>query len=410
MRLVHDDVEHVGSARRPLRQRLHDLPWIGLAGAILVLAGVVLLATGVLPMEAAFAIGERTWPVLLFVVAATIVAELAAVAGVFHAIAERLGLIGLGRAWVLWLLVVALAAVATIMLSLDTTAVLLTPVVVLLARHLRLDPLPFALTTVWLANTGSLLLPVSNLTNLLAEHELGRGPAQFAMLMAPAAVVGIVVPAAAVALTHRRSLAARFERQTVESEPDRVLTIGASVVVALLVPALVSGIEVWIPASIAALLLLVLVAVRRRTALRWSLVPWQIVALAVGLFLVVETLHARGLADVLAPIVGTSDGLGDLLRLAGSGALLANGVDNLPAYLALEPLATGPLRMAALLVGVNAGALVTPWASLAILLWHDRLVAMGVRLSWGRYMLLSVVVAPVTVVLAVVALWVANGA
>lgn len=406
---MRDDVEHVGSARRPLRQRLHDAPWIGLAGAVLVVAGVVLLATGVLPWEAAAEIGERTWPVLLFVVAATIVAELAAVAGVFHAIAERLGAIGLGRAWVVWLLVVALAAVATIMLSLDTTAVLLTPVVVLLARHLRLDPLPFALTTVWIANTGSLLLTVSNLTNLLAEHELGLGPAQFAALMAPAAVVGIVVPAAAVALTHRRSLAARFERQVVEAEPDRVLTIGAGVVVALLVPALVSGVEVWIPASVAAALLLALVAVRRRTALRWSLVPWQIVALAVGLFLVVETLHARGLAGVLTPIVGTTDGLGDLLRLAGSGALLANGVDNLPAYLALEPLATDPMRMAALLVGVNAGALVTPWASLAILLWHDRLVAMGVRLSWGRYMLLSVVVAPVTVVLAVLALWLAHG-
>lgn len=166
------------------------------------------------------------------------------------------------------MLVVLLAAVATIMLSLDTTAVLLTPVVVLLARHLRLDPLPFALTTVWIANTGSLLLPVSNLTNLLAEHELGLGPAQFAALMAPAAVVGIVVPAVAVALTHRRSLAARFERQQVEAEPDRVLTIGAGLVVAALVPALVSGIEAWLPASAAALLLLALVAVRRRTALR----------------------------------------------------------------------------------------------------------------------------------------------
>lgn len=377
---------------------------------MLVVAGIALLATGVLPLDAAAEIGERTWPVLLFVVAATIVAELAAVAGVFHAIAERLGLVGRGRAWVVWLLVVLLAAVATIMLSLDTTAVLLTPVVVLLARLLRLDPLPFALTTVWTANTGSLLLPVSNLTNLLAEHELGLGPAQFAALMAPAAVVGIVVPAVAVALTHRRSLAARFERQQVEAEPDRVLTIGAGLVVAALVPALVSGIEAWLPASAAALLLLGLVAARRRTALRWSLVPWQIVLLAVRLFLVVETLHARGLADVLAPIVGTSDGLGDLLRLAGSGALLANGVDNLPAYLALEPLATDPIRMAALLVGVNAGALVTPWASLAILLWHDRLVAMGVRLPWGRYMLLSLVVAPVTVTLGVVALWAVHSA
>ncbi|MFC7430204.1 MULTISPECIES: SLC13 family permease [unclassified Agrococcus] len=384
---------------------MRDLPWIGIAGAVLVAIGGVLLATGVLPLDAALGIGERTWPVLLFVVAATIVAELAAAAGVFHAIAERLGALGLGRAWVVWLLVLALAAVATILLSLDTTAVLLTPVVVLLARHLRLDPLPFALTTVWIANTGSLLLPVSNLTNLLAQHSLGLPPAAFAALMAPAAIVGIVVPAVVVAIAHRRSLAARFERQPVEPEPDRILTVGAGVVVALLVPALVSGVEVWIPASVAAALLVVLVAVRRPRALRPSLVPWQIVLLAVGLFLVVETLHARGLASLLEPIVGTGDGLGDLLRLAGAGALLANGVDNLPAYLALEPLATDAIRMASLLVGVNAGALVTPWASLAILLWHDRLAAMGVRVSWARYMLLSLVVAPAAVALGVVALW-----
>lgn len=77
--------------------------------------------------------------------------------------------------------------------------------------------------------------------------------------------------------------------------------------------------------------------------------------------------------------------------------MLSNGVDNLPAYLALEPLAGSPVRTGALLIGVNAGALVTPWASLAVLLWHHRLTAMGVRLSWRRYVLLSLAVAPTTV-------------
>ncbi|TPW65361.1 SLC13 family permease, partial [Schumannella sp. 10F1B-5-1] len=103
----------------------------------------------------------------------------------FAAIAERLARLGRGHGWVLWLLVVLLAVAATVFLSLDTTAVLLTPVVVLLARHHGYPPLPFALTTVWLANTASLLLPVSNLTNLLAEHALGYSdPARFAALMA----------------------------------------------------------------------------------------------------------------------------------------------------------------------------------------------------------------------------------
>ena len=108
-------------------------------------------------------------------------------------------------------------------------------------------------------------------------------------------------------------------------------------------------------------------------------------------------------------LAGSGESPGALLRLSLSGMLGANAVDNLPAYLALEPVASGaagasPLRLAALLIGVNAGPLGTPWASLATLLWHSRLTALGVELRWSRYLLLGLVVAPVTVVAATLGL------
>ena len=53
---------------------------------------------------------------------------------------------------------------------------------------------------------------------------------------------------------------------------------------------------------------------------------------------------------------------------------------------------------------MNAGPLITPWASLATLLWHERLHAVGVDVPWKRYILLGLAVAPVTVALAVVPL------
>nr|BFF13402.1 hypothetical protein GCM10025699_47050 [Microbacterium flavescens] len=56
-----------------------------------------------------------------------------------------------------------------------------------------------------------------------------------------------------------------------------------------------------------------------------------------------------------------------------------------------------------MLVGVNIGCLVTPWASLATLLWHSRLSSMGVEVSWGRFMLAGLGIAVVAVPLAVVA-------
>ena len=52
---------------------------------------------------------------------------------------------------------------------------------------------------------------------------------------------------------------------------------------------------------------------------------------------------------------------------------------------------------------MNAGPLITPWASLATLLWHGRLEAMEVRVSWLRFAGLGLVAAPLTVAAATLA-------
>ncbi|KAF0258853.1 SLC13 family permease [Clavibacter michiganensis] len=375
-----------------------------LIGVVLLVVGAVAVATGALPLDDLGVLYERVWPILLFVVAITVVTELASEAGLFTWIAERAAGLGRGRTWALWLATVVLACLCTIFLSLDTTAVLLTPVVVVLARHCGLPPLPFALTTVWLANTASLLLPVSNLTNLLAEHELGGlGPAGFAALTVAPALVAIAVPVLAILVIHRKDLFTRYEVGPPTAPTDRVLLVGSAVVVGLLVPALVSGVEVWIPALAAAVVLAILTAVRRPRVLRLGLLPWQLVVFASGLFIVMEAAQSLGLTAVMAAISGQGQDAGALFRLAGVATLSANAVDNLPAYLALEPVAGSPERLVAILVGVNAGPLITPWASLATLLWHERLVSMGVHIKWSRYMLLGLVVAPLTVGLAMLA-------
>ncbi len=376
-----------------------------IVGAVLLLLGIVAVATGILPLEDAAQLGDRVWPILLFVVAVTVVTELAAEAGLFTAIAQQTARWGRGRAWVLWLLVAAVAALSTIFLSLDTTAVLLTPVVIVLARHAGLDPLPFALTTVWLANTGSLLLPVSNLTNLLAQHAMGDpSPLQFAALTAAPAIVAIIVPVVAIFLIYRRRLLTRYETGDIDGIEDPVLFWWSAAVVVALVPLLVSGIPVWMPATGAAVVLGVVFLVRRRSVLRFGLVPWQLVVLASGLFLFIEALHSVGLGELLAVVSGTGDSPLALLRLSLTGMVGANAIDNLPAYLALEPVAGSPARLVALLIGVNAGPLITPWASLATLLWHQRLTSLDVEIRWSRYILLGAIVAPLTVILATLAL------
>lgn len=378
-----------------------DAVKLALVGAGLLLLGGVAVLTGVLPAADALAIADRVWPILAFVVAVTIVAELAAAAGVFDVAAFALARWARGRTWVLWVLVVALAIVATAFLSLDTTAVLLTPVVVAVARAHRLDPLPFAFTTVVLANTASLVLPVSNLTNLLAVERLGiSGPLEFLALTGPSALIAIAVSVLILLLVHRRSLRGRYGLATPPHIEDRVLLVAAGVVVIALLPLLVSGIPPWIPATAAAVVLSIVFAVRSRRTLRLGLVPWQLLVFAAGLFLAVGAVEALGSQRVLEAIVGTGTSPSDLLQVAAAGLVGANAINNLPAYLALEAAAGAPERLAALLVGVNAGPLIAPWASLATLLWHQRLHAVGVDVPWRRYVLLGLAIAPITVVLA----------
>ncbi|NAZ80590.1 arsenic transporter [Kineococcus sp. R8] len=372
------------------------------------LAGLACAVTGLLSGEDALEVGRRAGPVLAFLVAVTVVAELADAAGVFDAAARLAARAGRGRTWRLWLLVVALGTVATVVLSLDTTAVLLTPVVLALAAQLRLDPLPFAVTTVWLANTASLLLPVSNLTNLLALDSLAgfgdAGVATFVGLTWAPFLAGLLGAVVVLGLTYRRRLRGGYAPAPPGPPRDPVLFRTAAVVCCLLAPAFVSGVTPAVPAAVAAAVLVAVFARRRPEVLRPALLPWRTVVLVAGLFLVVQAAQAQGLDRLLAPVAGTGEGFGAHLRLAATSALTANAVDNLPAYLAVEPLAGSGSRLVAVLIGVNLGPLVTPWASLATLLWLERCRARGVRISLPRFGALGLLGAVVCVVAATAAL------
>ncbi|MFI7064193.1 SLC13 family permease [Kribbella sp. NPDC050124] len=342
----------------------------------------------------------RIAPVLVFLIAVTVIAELADQAKVFDVAAREAAHLARGRVWRLWLLVVVLATGLTIVLSLDTCAVLLTPVVLSMARQLGIPPKLFAFTTVWLAGTASLLLPVSNLTNLLALHQFEHLHSYLTVSWRPA-IAAVLITVVVLAVLFHRDLRRTYVVPPTPPVDDKVLFWGSTGVCVLLGPAFVSGIEVAWPASVGALALVGLFAFRRRSALRWSLLPVKLVATVVVLFTLVGFLSAHGLQDVLSRVAGTTSEL----RLSVTAALGANLADNLPAYLAMEPIAAdSPHRMMALLIGVNCGCLLTLWGSLATLLWRDRCDAARVDISWWSFLWRGLILTPLVVVGSVLAL------
>lgn len=379
------------------------LAGIGVLGLV---AGGVGVATGVLPIAELAALGLRIGPIMLFLASISVVVNLSARAGVFAALADLATRAAGGRTWLLWTWVIVLAVLCTAFLSLDTTAVLLTPLVLAVVRAAGLRPLAFAIPIIWLANTASLFLPVSNLTNLLAvEGGMLGAPAGFLATMILPGAAAVAATVLVSLLVFGRQLRGRHliigggtESNRAETDKDRWPFRASVLVLAIVLPLLLSTLPYWISTTAGAAVLLAVFAARDRTAVRFALVPWHILLFAIGLMVAASVLSALPLAGLL-PRPG--QGPAGMLGMAASGAVGANLINNLPAYLVFEPLAGSPELLRALLIGVNVGPLATPWASLATLLWHDQLKRQGVELGWGRFCLLGLLLAPVAVFAAV---------
>src|SRR5690242_7683013 len=366
---------------------LSPLDWIRIA---LLLLGVLFVVTGLLPAAEAEQNIRRILPLLLFLASVIVLANLARDALVFDVIATRLAITGRGSYAALFLLCVAFASATTIVLNLDTTAVLITPVLLALAVRAELAALPLAMTTIWLANTASLLLPVSNLTNLLAADRIALAAPAFAARMWAPQLASVAATMLFLWIFYWRRGRRGAERYTppppVELRTPRQralfrITGGACVLFVAAIPFIRD--QIGIAAAAAAVIAVVAFAVLDRGRLRLSLVPWQLLILVTGLVLVVPTLSRYGLSDVMTAIIGTDAGPASAYRAAAGGAGLSNLVNNLPAYTAGEAVIPPGDEQAllALLIGTNVGPIVTPWASLATLLCLEACRRFGVRVS-----------------------------
>ncbi|AHH19315.1 arsenical pump membrane protein [Nocardia nova SH22a] len=362
----------------------------------LLFAGVLCVLSGLLPRAEAEANMRRIGPLLLFLGSVIVLAQLARRAQVFDVIAHRLAIAGRGRYPALFVLCVGFAAVTTMVLNLDTTAVLLTPVMLALARPARIPPLPLAMTTLWLANTASLLLPVSNLTNLLAADRIGLDATGFAARMWLPQLIALAATMAALWLWYWRRGRRGTDRYLppspirFENRRERSLFALTGAACALFIVAIpFVGDRIGLAATAAAALAVAGFAILDRGALRLSLIPWQLLIFVVGLFLVVPTLGRYGLSDLMHTLIGTDPGAIGAFRAAGAGLGLSNIVNNLPAYTAGEAVIPAAHRtpLLALLIGTNAGAIITPWASLATLLCLEFCRSHAVRVPPLRFVL-----------------------
>ncbi len=380
-------------------------------------AALLVIATGAISAHDAGEQARRLGPVIGFLAAVLVLAQLCDDEGLFRACGAWLASAAAGRPQRLLALVFAVAAVTTAVLSLDATVILLTPVVFATAARLEARARPYLYACTHLSNSGSLLLPVSNLTNLLAFAASGLSFGRFAGLMALPWLAVIGTEYAVFRIFFAGDLAAGARPApdgAAEGGAPEVPVFTLGVVAATLagfVLASAAGVNpAW--AALAGVVVLGARALaQRRTSVaalaRAADAPFLLFVLSLGI--VVQAVTANGLGSALRPLVPAGTALPALLGVAALAAALANVINNLPAVLILLPLAApaGPGAILAVLLGVNIGPNLTYTGSLATLLWRRVLRQHGSGPSLGEFTRLGLLTVPAGLAIAVLALWAA---
>jgi arsenical pump membrane protein len=385
------------------------------AGLLLaVLAFAVAVLVGAIPLSDAVDEVVRLAPVVGFLAAVLVLAQLCEHEGLFHAAGAWLARAGAGSPQRLLAGVFGLAAATTAVLSLDATVVLLTPVVFATAARSGVRPKPHVYACTHLANSASLPLPVSNLTNLLAFAAAGVSFLHFTALMAVPWMVAVAVEYLVFRWFFAVDLrAAAHPPAAAEDRPALpvfVLVVLGLTLAGFAVASLAGVDPAWVAFAGAAVLAVRALATRRTTppaVLRAAGVPFLLFVLALGV--VVRAVVDNGLDDALAHVTPAGSSLLALLGWAAVAAVLANLINNLPAVLALLPLATtvGAPAVLAVLIGVNLGPNLTYVGSLATLLWRRVLHRHDTAVDLGEFSRLGLLTVPLSLVGSTVGLWVA---
>ncbi|AEV72818.1 Na+/H+ antiporter NhaD-like permease [Mycolicibacterium rhodesiae NBB3] len=373
-------------------------------------AAAALVATGVISLPEAVAEVNRLLPVVGFLAAILVLARLCDDEGLFRAAGVAMARFSAGNPKHLLSMVFVVASATTAILSLDATVVLLTPVVLATAHALAVPARPHAYATAHLSNSASLLLPVSNLTNLLAFSAAGLSFLHFAAVMTLPWLAAIAVEFVLLRWLFARDLSIeskQVDRSARADVPVFVLVVLALTLAGFAVTSLLGHSPAW--AALAGATVLALRALARRdTTVRRiaSAVDAPFLAFVLCLGVVVNAVMLHGLDSAMRHLLPAGDTLPALLGIAAIAAVLSNVVNNLPAVLVMLPLVatSGPAAVLAVLIGVNIGPNLTYVGSLANLLWRG-VVRREMPAGFVEFTRIGLCTVPLSLVASVAGLW-----
>jgi len=382
-------------------------------GTTAVIGAIIGLILGVVSLDDVWTVADIVWDATLAFIGIIILSMVLDEIGFFEWAALKMAKLARGSGHRMFVYSLLLGALVAALFANDGAALILTPILLSKMKILKLNMktiLAFVLAGGFISDSASLPFVFSNLTNIVTANFFDIGFAEYSVAMIVPFIVSTVVSIAFLWLILRKDIPQTVDIDLLK-DPKEVLKSEklfyfSWIFLAILLVGYFIGDYFDLPISVFALgggIIFLIMAASAKVVEPWYIVktaPWQVVWFSIGLYIVVYGLKNAGLTDYLALVLKDLATQGHTLAVVGTGfisAILSAIMNNMPTIMimdiSLQDIGNEALIYANI-IGSNLGPKMTPFGSLATLLWLHVLAEKGVHISFKQYFKFGMLITP----------------